>query len=534
MTPPTSVLTEFELARDFFKTPPGPPPKTPPTLRHSWRSSVIARFACLEDSDQPTPSSEHSATPIAWTPLPGPQTMALESDADELYYGGGAGGGKSDLLLGYGLARSRSGIVFRRQFKQLEGPEGLIERSKKIVGQSEHFNNSRMIWRLGPRMLEFGAVDHEDDKDKYQGRAHDFKGFDELPQFSEAQYLYLTAWARTTTPGQRVRIIAAGNPPQDAQGEWVIQRWAPWLDDQHPNPAAPGELRYFARIDGKDTEVEGPSAFEHKGETIAPTSRTFIPARVTDNPHLLATDYVKRLQQMPEPLRSQLLYGDHAIGLKDDPWQVIPTAWVREAQARWTPGGGHGRPVTAVGIDVAQGGLDNTVIVRRHGRWFSEPEVVPGPEVPDANVNADHVKRALSRGGVANIDADGIGASTYFLVKATHPTGVQAYHGGASTDAKDESRVLSFFNVRAAAYWKLREALDPSNAEPIALPPSRELRVELCAAHYGAEDRTVKLEKKEKIKERLGRSPDLADAVVMALWDDPRAGRAALYGLRSG
>jgi hypothetical protein len=37
-------------------------------------------------------------------------------------------------------------------------------------------------------------------------------------------------------------------------------RWAPWLDPQHPNPAKPGELRWFTNVDGKDTEVDGPGA----------------------------------------------------------------------------------------------------------------------------------------------------------------------------------------------------------------------------------------------------------------------------------
>jgi hypothetical protein len=44
----------------------------------------------------------------------------------------------------------------------------------------------------------------------------------------------------------------------------------------------------------------------------------------------------------------------------------------------------------------------------------------------------------------------------------------------------------------------------------------------------------VKLERQERVKEWLGRLTDLADAVVMALWNDPRALRALLYGLRSG
>ena len=91
--------------------------------------------------------------------------------------------------------------------------------------------------------------------------------------------------------------------------------------------------------------------------------------------------------------------------------------------------------------------------------------------------------------------------------------------------------------MRAAAYWKLREALDPSSPQPLALPPSRDLRVQLCAPRYGVHAGGVALEKKDKVKERLGRSPDLADAVVMAFWDDPRSrygqhvGKSARWGL---
>ena len=471
-----------------------------------------------------------------WTPRSEPQRLALESEADELYYGGAAGGGKTDLLIGAALTQHRHAVLFRREYAQ---HSAIIDRVTEVlvpIANQVAYNGTERRWRLpGSRFLELGAAQHEDSVRKWRGRPHDGKFFDELPEFTEAQYLFFSGWARTTIPGQRARTIGAGNPPTDTDGEWVISRWGPWLDEQHPYPALPGELRWFVRIEGKDTEVEGPTPFEHKGETLHPRSRTFIPARLDDNVYLSRDpSYRATLQALPEPLRSQLLYGDHMIGLADDEWQVIPTAWVREAQDRWTPDGGRGKAVTALGIDVAQGGADQTVIVRRHGRWFSLPEVTPGREVPDANVNAEHVKRALAWGGVANIDADGIGSATYFLVKATHSAVVRAYRGGDSTEMKDASGVLSFQNVRAAAYWKLREALDPSSLEPLALPPSRELRVELCAARFIPEGNTIKLEKKEKIKERLGRSPDLADAVVMAFWDDPRATRALIYGLNSG
>ena len=54
-------------------------------------------------------------------------------------------------------------------------------------------------------------------------------------------------------------------------------------------------------------------------------------------------------------------------------------------------------------------------------------------------------------------------------------------------------------------------------------------RIRVCAARYSTEDRTLKLEKKEQIKERLGRSPDLVDAVVMAFWEDRGHELADLY-----
>jgi len=155
--------------------------------------------------------------------------------------------------------------------------------------------------------------------------------------FTEAQFRFLTGWARTTEPGQRVRIVAAGNPPTTPEGRWVVKYWAPWLDEKHGNPALPRELRWFARLDDEDVEVENGEPFEHKGEMVEPKSRTFIPARLSDNPYLANTGYEAILQGLPEPLRSQLLYGDFTVSIRDDksPQQVqcdsIPVAKDRSA-----------------------------------------------------------------------------------------------------------------------------------------------------------------------------------------------------------
>lgn len=466
---------------------------------------------------------------VDWVPLPGPQTDAIDSQADETLYGGAAGGGKSDCLLGAALTRHREAIIFRREYPQVRA---LVKRSRQIVDGAGDFNQTELLWKIRDgRTLEFGAVQHDTDVEKYQGRPHDFIGFDEAAHFTEEMVLFLTGWLRSTEPGQRCRIIYATNPPTDTEGEWLIRRFAPWLDEQHPNPAEPGELRWFAMVDGAEVECPDDTPIVHGDETIRPRSRTFIPARVTDNPYLSGTNYVAVLQSLPEPLRSQLLYGDFAIGMDDDEWQVIPSSWVRAAQARWTAKRPEGATLTQIGADVAQGGKDNTLLARRYGSWFSEPEVHPGVAVPDARHNAGHVERALAEGGTASIDADGIGASTYHLLAATvgrHR--VRAYMGSMRTKWTDRSKKLAFVNVRSAAWWSLRDELDPAHGSEVALPPSRELRAELCSARYSMQINGVKLEDKDDIKKRLGRSPDYADAYVMANW----RGEYAFAGVLAG
>jgi hypothetical protein len=437
---------------------------------------------------------------------------AYLSEADETYYGGAAGGGKTDLLIGLATTAHRRSVIFRREYRQLRA---IIDRSRDVIGGAGTYNANDQVWRLkSGRLLEFGAVQYAADVSGYQGRPHDLKGFDELPNFLESQYRFLIGWNRTTIPGQRCRVVGAGNPPTNAEGEWVIRYWAPWLDPQHAHPAAPGELRWFAVLDGEDVEREDGTPFEWKGETIYPRSRTFIPARLSDNPFLLRTGYMSTLQGLPEPLRSQMLYGDFSVGLDDDPWQVIPTAWVRAAQARWTPAPPAG-PMDAVGVDVARGGADQTVLARRYGTWFAPLEKHPGKSTPDGQAVAGLALQALVAGGWANVDVIGVGASVYDLLVQQGAKAVAVNFAQAS-DQRDRSGLLRMTNMRAWAYWSLREALDPEKGDDLALPPDSGLLADLCAAKWQIRANGVQVEAKEDIVKRLGRSPDSGDAVALA------------------
>lgn len=468
-----------------------------------------------------------------FTPLPGPQQRAYESEAFVIGYGGAAGGGKTYLAVGKAATRHRKSIIFRRH---KEDVGDIWSKMRRMLGAHGRPNESSKSWQdlPGDRSIRLVGLQHEWDWQKHQGAEHDFWDFDEATQFSELAIRTLMAWCRSPDPAQQCQVMLGFNPPTTAEGEWVIDFFAPWLDEQHPHPAEPGELRWFARLDDEDIEVEDGAPFEYRGETITPLSRTFFPARLEDNPILDGTNYRSVLQGMPEPLRSQMLYGDFTVGRTDDEYQVIPTAWVRAAQDRWHPHDKPNTPLTQAGIDVAQGGADAFATAKRYGTWFDEIEIVPGPEVPDANVAAQHVVRVLAQGGVGSIDADGIGSSTYFLARALIGDRVWCYRGNDPTEWQDRARVMRFRNTRAAAHWALREALDPANGLDLALPPDRELRAELCAARWETlPGGAIKVELKEDIKARLGRSPDKADAVVMAWWTDPQAARRGLMGKTS-
>ena len=453
------------------------------------------------------------STPV-WVPIfEGPQREAYESEADILFYGGSAGGGKTDLVIGASLTQHQRSMIYRRVGTELQA---IIDRLGEIQGTTDGFNGQKNIWKIpgGNRQIEFGAVPNLGDEKKYQGRPHDLKVFDEITSFLEIQFRFLITWMRTTIKGQRCRVICTGNPPVDAQGEWVIRYWAPWLDPDHPNPAKPGELRWYAVMDGKDVEVADGTPFMHQGKKIKPQSRTFIPSRVTDNPYLMETGYEATLQALPEPLRSQMLDGNFGAGKEDNAFQVIPTNWVKLAQDRWKEDGRKG-PMDSLGEDVARGGKCETVLARRHGHWYDKLLCYPGVATPDGASAASVAIAAVRDGAPIHVDVVGCGTSPYDHLKQA---GVQvvAINGAAESHGLDKSKQLRFYNLRAELWWKFREALDPSAPDPISIPPGQDIRSDLCGPLWSLRGGKILIESKDDLIKRIGRSPDKGDALIYA------------------
>lgn len=464
-----------------------------------------------------------------WTPLPGPQTQAYQSLAKWIGYGGAAAGGKTDLLLGLAGTKHRRSLIVRRLFPSMHG---MIDRSREIFQASvsdrwkDRYNEGLHRWRLANgRLVQFGNVQFDKEWEKYRGNPYDLHAFDEATEFSELVVRSITGWNRTSTPGQHCQVLLTFNPPSDEAGRWVIRFFLPWMAYLYPDleeckrytgvPAAPGELRFFTTVDGVETEVPA--------GTPRAESRTFFPAKVEDNPISMAQGYDAVLEAMPEPLRSQLRYGDFGAGVGTDPWQVIPSAWIRAAMDRWSPRSRPG-PLSGVGVDVARGGRDWTQIARRHGAWFAPLDAHPGSDTPNGPVVASLVVAGMG-GQIADepqiaIDVIGVGAAVYDAMPVPS-IGVNV--GAAAPDgATDRSGVLTFGNMRAYLWWRMRENLDPASGDDLALPDDDQLRAELASPRFFIRAGRIWVEDKDEIRKRLGRSTDRADAVLLANYPESR------------
>ena len=463
---------------------------------------------------------------MKWLPNPGPQTEAYFHPADILLYGGQGGGGKSDLGIGLAFTAHRRSLILRRKYANLGS---LTERAIEVNGSRSGFNGSPppLLRTEDGRYIQFAGNQHLGDEQDWQGQPFDLKVFDEATQFLELQVRFHIGWIRTTTEGQRCRALLATNPPVDADGDWIIGMFRPWLDVTHPKPAKHGERRWFVTApDGADLEVNGPEPIDLPGANgpSIPMSRSFIPAALRDNPYLINTGYQAKLDGLPEPIRSAVRDGNFMAARADDEYQIIPTQWIIEAQSRWKPDGWKDFAMTACGLDIGAG-RDETVLAARHGGWFAELEALTGEAAKDEAHAASMVLRKRKDNCPVVIDVGGgFGGPTALLFKENGITYAR-HNGAAASIARTKDGSLNFINKRAETWWRFREELDPNQqgGSAIALPPDAKLRSDLAAPTWKLTTRGIQVESKEDIKKRIGRSPDRGDAVVMALSEGAKA-----------
>lgn len=466
-----------------------------------------------------------------WIPTLGPQATAFFCRADLLLFGGQGGGGKTDLLGGLALTQHQRSLIMRPQYTDLGS---IIDRVVAIAGTSRGLNKSPPAqFRFDGRLIDFGAARSREDAETWQGNPHDLIGLDEACQFIEAVVRFVLGWNRAadeelgSTSAQRSRAVLASNPPLGADGDWIIGMFRPWLDITYDRPAEYGELRwYITDPDGHDMEVDGPNDIrEFTGEDgvkriYMPKSRTFIPSRLSDNPFLIDTGYQATLDAMDEPIRSAIRDGNFMAAREDDAFQVIPTAWVLLANERWRKRDKLGLAMSSIGLDVARGGRDNTVLSPRYGTYFDEQQVVPGKKTKDGSAVAALCAAALMEGAVIGVDNIGVGADAETALKNANLP-YEALNGAHTSTGATRDGAFQFATYRSEMWWMLREALDPKHGMEIALPPDVLLQSDLTTPNYEVRPGNppkIYVESTEDLlkSKRLGRSPDRGSAAVYA------------------
>ncbi|MCK5021229.1 MAG: hypothetical protein KAS32_29735, partial [Candidatus Peribacteraceae bacterium] len=201
--------------------------------------------------------------------------------------------------------------------------------------------------------------------------------------------------------------------------------------------------------------------------------------------------------------------------------------------------------LTSVGADLGSGSKnsDETTFAKMYdGKHIGDLEIQQyyNPDIATMET-AGIIKGLIDAYSVdVFIDSHGLGLGCYQrLIEQGYDKKAHAFVAPrkAPKKMKDKTGMYKFGNLRAAAWWRMRELLDPEGEHLITLPRNDKLTGELTAPKKNIKsDATLFIEMKKDIRKRLGRSTDHADAVIQAATGEMtvKKGRAKIYVIGEG
>ncbi len=279
------------------------------------------------------------------SPQWGAQYKFCTSDAEIVFYGGQAYGGKSFGLLIDALRNvndpTYTAVIFRRKYNEIVSGSGLWNISRSIYPKV-HGNypiRGKTEWWFGGApdkgaVIKFGHLNQEDMVYDHQGDAWVYLGFDELTHFTMFQFFYL--YTRNRPPvGCKLKPCCRATFNADADS-WVSEMIQWYWDPEtgYPIEERSGVVRYFTvQEDSKVYKVKWVDKDYRDEDGNPPISFTFIHATMEDNPIGVAADpeYKKRLSVQDRVTRQRLLYANFKITFSGN---VFDPAWFGYADER--------------------------------------------------------------------------------------------------------------------------------------------------------------------------------------------------------
>ena len=243
---------------------------------------------------------------------PGPQTDALSSEADLLFFGGEAGGGKTFVLsfdpVSSGATEHRGfrAAYFRKDSKRFGELWKQMTELYPYFGGRGTESELRWSFKSGAR-IGCHHLRNMSDAEAHRGQAYAAIYFDEVTEIGESEFFFLLSRNRTNIAGFKPYVRCTCNPQSEG---WVRRLLAWWIDEKGwPITERLGKLRWFAR-DAADKYVWGDTREEviAKLPDAEPLSLSFI--RSGGIVEELGEDYRAKLRNQHRTLRLQLEKGN--------------------------------------------------------------------------------------------------------------------------------------------------------------------------------------------------------------------------------
>jgi hypothetical protein len=248
----------------------------------------------------------------------------------------------------------------------------------------------------------------------------------------------------------------------------------------------------------------------------------FQPSSLADNPGIPEA-YKASVANLPEAEYRRFIQGEWEV--ENDPNQLIHLEWVWNAK-NVDPVFGR----NSIGVDVARYGKDKTCLCLASGNavvkieQFDQMSTTRTAKITSVWAN-DPVWPVMQDNLI--VDAVGLGAGTADRLVEMGYRDLREFIAGAKPVPRKKS-FFQFANRRSQAWWEFREML---RLGQVSLPDDfpEDAISDLVAPRYEiTQDRVVKVETKDDIKERLGRSTDYGDSIVTAFFKFPAKRKPAI------